>query len=345
MPGVTLNRLTPFVSAALRIPRRWLRTVHFCGLVIGLLTTATIDARGEEPTRPEDFLIAPGSICSHGPTLIEPNRDNTFQQTPIKFTKLNTNFMALPALTFNYGTPPVTLLDTGKPGTEKTIQGNINRVQTPTAPTPTVQIDGGDWNGTYHLRQFHFHAPAEHVSIKDIEYPMEVHLVHTLPDPNYPNDPDRFLAVLVIGAWMTDNSHTGFYPPLPQPPVEPALVKLFAYLPKNNKPVGDSVTMHLDSFDPIKLLPPNVNGHTYRYTGTLTTPNFNKPIRWIVYRNPIGLGTNQIKKFTDLWLVDGVAQGNSRRLQKPRVNNAGIPLRIVDTNDPEAMLIAPQPAP
>lgn len=345
MTGVISFVRTHAVTSLMRAPRRIPRATHFCSIVVGLLITTTMDARGEQETHPEDLLLAPGSICSHGPTLIEPNRDNTFQQTPIKFTKLNTNFMALPALTFNYGTPPVTLLDTGKPGTEKTIQGNINRVQTPTAPTPTVQIDGGDWNGTYHLRQFHFHAPAEHVSIKDIEYPMEVHLVHTLPDPNYPNDPDRFLAVLVIGAWMTDNSHTGFYPPLPQPPVDPALVKLFTYLPKNNKPVGDSVTMHLDSFDPIKLLPPNVNGHTYRYTGTLTTPNFNKPIRWIVYRNPVGLGTNQIKKFTDLWLVDGVAQGNSRRLQKPRVNNAGVPLRIVDTNDPEAMLIAPQPAP
>jgi carbonic anhydrase len=79
----------------------------------------------------------------------------------------------LPALTFDYKTTPLNIIDNGH-----TIQVNV-------APGSTLSVGGK----TYSLKQFHFHHPSEeHVDGKG--FPLVAHLVH--------QDSEGHLAVVAI---------------------------------------------------------------------------------------------------------------------------------------------------
>ncbi len=134
---------------------------------------------------------------------------------------------------------------------------------------------------TYELKQYHFHAPSEHM-IEGRHFPMEMHLVHQSSDGG----------LAVLGVLIQEGNHN------------PAFEPVWANLPTT---VGDEahhqhVTVNVDD-----LLP--MSHETYRYRGSLTTPPCSEGVSWFVAVQPIELSTDQIAMYTSIF------QGNNRPVQ------------------------------
>lgn len=116
---------------------------------------------------------------------------------------------------------------------------------------------------TFHLVQFHFHHPSEHW-VKGVQQTMELHVVH-----QNPNDGTR----VVIGIFIDASSKAKSVPDL----------------------VPHLKTMHLDSgasqlevksLNPLDWLPSDIS-HYYRYEGSLTTPEFDENVSWVILKEPL----------------------------------------------------------
>jgi carbonic anhydrase len=131
-------------------------------------------------TGPENWgKLAGCELCSSGKN-----------QSPINIQ--DTVKAELKAISFNYNTNPVKILNNGH-----TVQVNI-------APGSTIEVE----NTTFELKQFHFHTPSEN-TIKGKSFPLEAHFVHADAKVN--------LAVLAV---MFDNGSTN-----------PALEKFWNHMP------------------------------------------------------------------------------------------------------------------
>ena len=133
----------------------------------------------------------------------------------------------------------------------------------------------------YHLLQFHFHAPSEH-TVSGYPYDMEMHLVH--------KSEDGTLAVIgiLIENGSTNTAFAPFWQHLPSVPGE-------------SEQIGDVILNILD------LLPSSK--HTYRYTGSLTTPPCSEGVKWFVLTTPIEMSHSQIAAFKT------ILYGNNRPVQ------------------------------
>lgn len=194
------------------------------------------------------------------------------EQTPIDIRSEDLTFVEhLPALGFSYGTK-VTLdvFNNGSPGEFATVRAN-------------VPGGGGELTVagvTYKLLQFHWHTPSEH-ELNGEKFPMEMHLVHQAADGT----------LSVAGVWIKSGKENK------------ELKKLFADLPAQP---GEHRT--LSRFNLTRLLPESLE--SYRYTGSLTTPNFDEGVRWVVLAEPIEMSEEQIAAFKQLF-----PDGNSREIQ------------------------------
>lgn len=124
----------------------------------------------------------------------------------------------------------------------------------------------------YDLAQFHFHHPSEHL-LDGVAFDMEAHLVHATPKGN----------LAVVGIFMKAGAHNA------------ALDVIFNHLPLNAG--SDVLASH--SFDPAVLLP--ANRSAFRYTGSLTTPPCTEGLAWTVFREPIEVSSEQIRRFALLF--------------------------------------------
>ena len=123
----------------------------------------------------------------------------------------------------------------------------------------------------YKLMQIHFHEPSEH-TINGIRYPLEMHSVHISEDDK--------IAVLAIMAMEGESS-------------EP-----FTFLEKY-LPVNSGETKLIDTnFDLNQNLPEDKRYYTY--AGSLTTPPCTQNVTWFVYRTPISISVDQVKKLQKL---------------------------------------------
>jgi carbonic anhydrase len=204
------------------------------------------------------------------------------EQTPIDIRNEDLTFAEhLPALGFSYGTK-VTLdvLNNGSPGEFATIRANVPE-------------GGGELTVagvTYKLLQFHWHTPSEH-ELNGEKFPMEMHLVHRSPDVTLPDGTVVNGTLSVVGVWIRSGKENK------------ELKKLFANLPAQP---GEHRT--ITHFNLTRLLPESLE--SYRYNGSLTTPNFDEGVRWVVLAEPIEMSKEQIDAFKQLF-----PEGNSREIQ------------------------------
>lgn len=136
--------------------------------------------------------------------------------------------------------------------------------------TIQVNVDEGSTfllnNTSYRLKQFHFHTPSEH-TIDGQHAPMEMHFVHQ-------SDSGQLAVVSVLIQEGEENEN---------------IAKIVGNLPKSkgeSKHITDinlSLQFHL----------PKVN-EAYHYLGSLTTPPCSEKVEWLVFKNYITAGKNQI---------------------------------------------------
>ncbi|QNK02136.1 carbonic anhydrase [Dyella telluris] len=154
-----------------------------------------------------------------------------------------------------------------------TIQANVSDAK------DTVVFDGD----TYHLAQFHFHAPSEHVT-DGKRFPLELHFV---------NEDGRKVAVIGVLVKLGEKNET----------LAPVLNSLPATGPVSLKSTKPPVTVDLAS-----VLPHDHKA--FVYTGSLTTPPCTEGVHWIVLSEPIQMSKDQIESFTHIF------PDNHRPLQK-----------------------------
>lgn len=121
----------------------------------------------------------------------------------------------------------------------------------------------------YELKQFHFHAPSEHL-LENRPYQMEVHFVHA-------NDKGE---LAVIGAFINPGpTHAGYQ-------------TVWDYMPvKINEPIKPyNITL-----DMRRLLPTALTAFHYR--GSLTTPPCSEKVNWNVLDANLKISQDQIDRF------------------------------------------------
>ena len=116
----------------------------------------------------------------------------------------------------------------------------------------------------YELVQFHFHADSEH-TVDGTHYPAEMHLVHK----------DKRGELAVLGLLMDVSNEDQDH-------------HFFDKVPHVNEELHTEI--HLEN------LLPSDQTHYY-YDGSLTTPPCTEGVRWVVFKEPISISKNQLKKF------------------------------------------------
>jgi carbonic anhydrase len=142
---------------------------------------------------------------------------------------------------------------------------------------------------TYRLIRFHWHTPSEHW-VDGESFPMELHMVHGGDAGN-----------LVLGALIEAGAPNG------------ELEKIWSKLPTKPGP-----PVKVPAFDLAKLLPgePGSKLTSYRYPGSLTTPDCGERISWVLLARPATLSAEQIGAFRAIFFgTDGFPVGNARPVQ------------------------------
>ncbi|XP_067887762.1 carbonic anhydrase 13-like [Heterodontus francisci] len=165
-------------------------------------------------------------------------------------------------------------------------------------------LTGGPLCGKYRLHQFHFHWGAcdsrgsEHV-VDGKTFAAELHLVHwnaeKYGDFNEASKAPDGLAVIGVFLQVCDEN--------------PALQKIISAL--ECVKAKDSNADFKD-FSPCSILPPCLNYWTY--LGSLTTPPLLESVIWILLKEPIPIGSEQMAKFRTLQFTgpDDPMQDNFR---------------------------------
>jgi len=147
--------------------------------------------------------------------------------------------------------------------------GHTIKVQ-PTHPGYTT-VYGGK---TYTLTEFHFHHPAEHV-VAGAPAPapqMEVHFVNKNADGT----------AVVLGVFLDSMGVNDTFKTIVE-----------AAPPKHSK------IMVPVRIDPTKLLP--ANPRYWMYMGSLTTPDYDQVVRWIVLEGHVAVDQTSIDRFASLY--------------------------------------------
>ncbi|BEP93136.1 carbonic anhydrase family protein [Acidovorax sp. A79] len=130
------------------------------------------------------------------------------------------------------------------------------------------------------LLQFHFHTPSEE-AIGGKRAAMVAHFVHKGEDGG----------LGVVAALIQPGKTNAAWAPI------------FAHLPRT----GEQVTVQGLTLDASALLPAR-KGY-YSFDGSLTTPPCSEGVQWMVLKEPVKLGAQQIKAFRQLY------NANARPLQ------------------------------
>ncbi len=124
----------------------------------------------------------------------------------------------------------------------------------------------------YELIQFHFHGQSEH-TIDGVPHHLEAHFVHA----NAMGDR------AVVGVMVSDGVENAFLAPF------------MSHLPNYT-----TIKEHKSSqtFNAVNFLPANRSYFTY--PGSLTTPNCEENVTWLVFEHPVEASALQILRFRDL---------------------------------------------
>jgi carbonic anhydrase len=130
----------------------------------------------------------------------------------------------------------------------------------------------------YNLRQFHFHAPSEHL-LAGHAYPMEAHFVHRAPTGEL-----AVVGVMLFGG--NDEDPMAFGPDASNGLVDMLLERM---------PATPAKTTRAKPSTWRSLLPGSRRYLTYR--GSLTTPACDEGVRWLVMAQPVIVGASQVDRF------------------------------------------------
>lgn len=159
---------------------------------------------------------------------------------------------------------------------EPTFVNNGHTIQVNLPPGQKLTV--GDKQ--YELLQFHFHTPSEE-AINGKRTAMVAHFVHRSDDGQL-----GVIAVLI----QPGETNAAFAP-------------VFRHLPRE----GEKITVDGLKLDLPALLPAD-KGY-YSFAGSLTTPPCSEGVSWMVLKNPIHLGPEQINAFRRVF------NANARPLQ------------------------------
>jgi len=160
-------------------------------------------------------------------------------------------------------------------------------------------LSGGPLDGrSYTILQLHFHwgkidsRGSEH-TLNGQEYPLELHIVHTLDGEDDPLNTENGLSV------------TGFFFEIdddPNPALEPIIEAIKEISEADSKLPFSNSGFRLDEL--IKDAAPVAGGTTtYEYTtypGSLTTPTCNEVVHWINFLTPLKISSFQLAHFRTL---------------------------------------------
>lgn len=143
----------------------------------------------------------------------------------------------------------------------------------------TIQVDVQGDNAIvvrgvrYQLLQFHFHTPSEE-QINGNRAPMVAHLVHK-------SDEGQLAVVAVLLEAGAPN---------------PLIDKVWTYMPLD---AGDKVRMPRGLLNLNELLP--ADQRYYQFIGSLTTPPCSEGVLWMVLKQPVQIGKDQLRMFRQLY--------------------------------------------
>jgi carbonic anhydrase len=194
------------------------------------------------------------------------------RQSPIDLRRSEITFVKrLPRLRVRYPRRlDVTLVNTGSPGEFATVRAEVP------AGAAHITVGGVRWD----LAQFHWHTPSEH-EVKGRHTPLEMHFVHTRADE----------AILVVAVLIERGRENGVIEPM------------FRDLPALPNATRDVPDVRLGALLPDKR-------ESFRYKGSLTTPPFTEPVRFIVLADSVSVSRRQVGAFRELF-----SEGNCREVQ------------------------------
>ncbi|CAG5033856.1 unnamed protein product [Parnassius apollo] len=180
-------------------------------------------------------------------------------------------------------------------------------------------LSGGPLRGNYTFVQFHLHWFSEH-AIDGIKYPMEIHMLHIktgLTIEEALKLPDGLAVIAVLCQVHADeNSEYSLQE------IEPLLPTLY------NKTSGPGF---ISTLNLSRLLSPQPQSF-YTYHGSLTTPDCQEVVTWIVMDHPISISDYQYKMIrqVDVGGVDNYRslQPTNRVVYKSAASSISSPLPI-----------------
>ncbi|KAJ0177589.1 hypothetical protein K1T71_006462 [Dendrolimus kikuchii] len=165
--------------------------------------------------------------------------------------------------------------------------------------TPAPIVSGGPLRGNYTFLQFHLHWLSEH-AIDGMKYPLEIHMVHIktgLSVEEALKRPDGLAVMGVMG--MVHSGGNSEYALDQIMPVIPDLMD------RTEKDIEEK------TIDMTRLFSPDPQSY-YTYHGSLTTPNCQEVVTWIVMDKPLMISDSQYKMLLE---VNVGARNNYRSLQ------------------------------
>ncbi|XP_022834428.1 putative carbonic anhydrase 5 [Spodoptera litura] len=160
-------------------------------------------------------------------------------------------------------------------------------------------VSGGPLKHRYRLEQLHFHWLSEH-AVNGIKYPMEIHFVHVRADLTVNqalHRKDGLAIISVFGNVQSELEDSDLH-----------MSEVMTHVPKLMR-AGNRLSGVL--LDMTKLL--NVDKSSYyTYAGSLTSPDCNEAVTWIIFTSPIFLTDAQYRMFANI----GIVRHNFRSLQR-----------------------------
>ncbi|CAH2285515.1 carbonic anhydrase 2 [Pelobates cultripes] len=154
-------------------------------------------------------------------------------------------------------------------------------------------LRGGPVDGTYRLKQFHFHwgscdgHGSEH-TVDGVKYEAELHLVHwNTKYASFGEAVKHCDGLAVVGVFLRVGD---------KKPELQEVINALKLIPNKGKEAA------FTDYDPSGLLPNSLDFWTYK--GSLTTPPLLQCVTWILLKEPISVSSQQISKLRGLYFND-----------------------------------------
>ena len=161
----------------------------------------------------------------------------------------------------------------------KNVINNGHSIQVNVNHGSSLLLDGT----RYELKQFHFHTPSEN-NLYGESFPLEAHFVHVSESGK----------IAVIGVMFKKGAQN------------PILSKIWSKFPLAE---GSHKPVHLSAEDIQSIMPKD--REYYKFMGSLTTPPCTENVHWIVYKEPVTISKEQVRRFFNIF-----GHPNNRPIQK-----------------------------